>query len=179
MFFVLRQMSMFNISRSQANVATFACPNSTCPGIPAANLGKCCDMLKTSEFLFFWSSARVVLPFCEQITANYPVWSHRQEHANVFRQNGENHLKMSMYLDSNPEVEASCSDMSPTCRSCHRISRQMSQDVEDTDQPRLQANVATFFYATGVSRPGLSRLSGLGESRTCDILFVIARRVPL
>ena len=25
-------------------------------------------------------------PFCEQITANYPVWSHRQEHANMFRQ---------------------------------------------------------------------------------------------
>ena len=55
--------------------------------------------------------------------------------------NGENHLKMSICPDSNPKMGASCSDMFTTCCSCHSISRQMSRNVEDTDQPRLQANV--------------------------------------
>ena len=59
----------------------------------------------------------------------------------MFRQNGENHLKMSISPDSNPKIGASCSDMFTTCCSCHSISRQMSRNVEDTDQPRLQANV--------------------------------------
>ena len=55
--------------------------------------------------------------------------------------------------------------MFTTCCSCHSISRQMSRNVEDTDQPRLQANVEKT-VATCVPRA------------TCILLAVPVPSVP-